>query len=130
MNVVVPYHLGGPFPRCQEFRTGLERSGSSETLALASRRQGCVGVEVTQPFIGSDPVYCSSTPAGTAATTEHFGPYDRLGEAHEAICRWCADQGLVLAGPSWEVYGHWTNDPEQLKTAVYYLLRGVGGPAG
>ncbi len=29
----------------------------------------------------------------------------------------------MLAGPSWEVYGHWHEDPAQLKTDIYYLLR-------
>ncbi len=82
-----------------------------------------VGVEVTQPFAGNGRVVCSSTPAGTVATAAHFGPYDRLGGAHAAILGWCAEKGHVLAGPSWEVYGHWDDDPAKLRTDVYYLLR-------
>jgi hypothetical protein len=31
-----------------------------------------------------------------------------------------------LAGPNWEIYGHWQNewnkDPSQIRTDVYYLL--------
>jgi effector-binding domain-containing protein len=64
------------------------------------------------------------------ATTTHFGPYGGLHAAHEAICRWCADQGHKLAGPSWEVYGHWTDecnrDPSKIRTDIYYLLAADG----
>lgn len=86
------------------------------------------GVEVAQPFAGDDRVYCSTTPAGTVATTAHMGPYDRLSEAHTAILAWCADHGHALAGPCWELYGHWNDDPSQLRTDVYYLLQAQREP--
>jgi effector-binding domain-containing protein len=89
-----------------------------------------VGVEVSQPFTGNERVFCSSTPAGTVATTVHRGPYNRLGEAHAAIHKWCADQGQTLAGPNWEVYGHWDDDPSKLRTDVFYLLKAGDEPAG
>jgi effector-binding domain-containing protein len=82
-----------------------------------------VGVEVDRAFTGDGNVICSATPAGTVATTAHLGGYDRLGEAHDAIVKWCASQGHALAGPNWEVYGHWTDDPSQLRTDVFYLLK-------
>jgi effector-binding domain-containing protein len=81
------------------------------------------GVEVDQPFAGNERVVCSSTPAGIVATTVHLGPYDRLGEANAAIHQWCAEHGRTLAGPSWEVYGHWTDDVSKLRTDVFYLLQ-------
>jgi len=28
----------------------------------------------------------------------------------------------IFAGPNWEIYGHWTDDPAQLRTDVFYLL--------
>ena len=80
-------------------------------------------MEVGRSFAGNGRVMPSSTPAGTVATTTHLGPYDRLGEAHAAILTVCKERGLALAGPSWEVYGHWTDDVAQLRTDVYYLLR-------
>jgi effector-binding domain-containing protein len=64
------------------------------------------------------------------ATTAHLGPYDRLHEAHEAILQWCSDHGHAMAGPAWEVYGHWNDDPSQLCTDVYYLLQVAGESAG
>ena len=81
------------------------------------------GVEVTQPFVGNERVVCSATPAGLVATVAHLGPYHLLGAAHNAITNYCAEHGLTLAGPSWEVYGHWTDDPSQLRTDVFYLLQ-------
>jgi len=88
------------------------------------------GVEVFQPFSGDGQVVCSSTPAGMVATTAHLGPYDRLGEAHAAILKWCSDRGHALVGLNWEVYGHWSDDPSQLRTDVFYLLQDAGEPGG
>ena len=64
----------------------------------------------------------------------HFGPYNRLGEAHQAIRDWCANHGYSLAGPNWEIYGHWLDawnaDPGQIRTDVFYLLSPGGPSAG
>jgi effector-binding domain-containing protein len=64
----------------------------------------------------------SSTPAGTVATTAYFGPYDRMSSAHDAILRWARENGREFAGPSWEVYDHWSDDPAKLRTDIFYLL--------
>ena len=89
-----------------------------------------VGVEVATPFPGHGEVVGSATPPGPVVTTTHFGPYRRLHEAHEAICRWCGSNGYTLAGPNWEVYGHWEDDwksdPAKIRTDVYYLLAADG----
>jgi effector-binding domain-containing protein len=82
-----------------------------------------VGVEVAAPFPAAGPVICSALPAGQVATTVHRGPYGQLGTAHAAVRAWCAARGLPLAGPRWEVYGDWREDPAELETAVSYLIR-------
>ena len=82
-----------------------------------------IGVEVAGPFTGDGDVVCSATPAGLVVTTVHLGPYDRLGEAHDAIFEWCQHNHHELAGPNWEIYGHWTDDPARLQTDVFYLLK-------
>jgi effector-binding domain-containing protein len=64
----------------------------------------------------------SSTPAGQTATTVYLGPYDQMRSAHEEIHRYVRENGHKLAGPSWEVYGHWSDDPAKLRTDIYYLL--------
>jgi hypothetical protein len=85
-----------------------------------------VGVELHGPFAEQGEVVRSATPAGTVASTTHFGPYGGLGAGHEAIRRWCQENGRPLAGPSWEIYGHWqpewNADPSLIRTDVCYLL--------
>ena len=80
------------------------------------------GVIVKQPFTGNGVVNCSYTPAGEAATVAYFGPYNQLSEAHTAILARCQAENRALAGPSWEIYGHWSDDPATLRTDVFYLL--------
>jgi len=93
-----------------------------------------VGVELEAPFAGHGEVVGSATPAGPVATTTHVGPYGLLHEAHEAIRRWCASSGHALAGPNWEVYGHWRDewnrDPSGITTDVFYLLASPGNAEG
>src|SRR6266478_1197276 len=52
-----------------------------------------VGVELDAPFAGYGEVVGSALPAGLVATTTHYGPYGLLHEAHEAIRRWCGNNG-------------------------------------
>jgi effector-binding domain-containing protein len=92
-----------------------------------------VGVEVGAD-VGADraggEVTLSGTPAGTVATTTHVGPYTGLPGAHEAVRQWCKAGQHRLAGPNWEVYGHWSDDPAKLRTDVFYLLRADAMPPG
>jgi effector-binding domain-containing protein len=82
-----------------------------------------VGVELTQPCPLTGRVVASSLPTGTVAKTVHWGPYDGLGAAHDAVIRWCRAGGRQRAGPRWEVYGPHRHDPAEVWTEVYYLLR-------
>src|SRR5262249_28305278 len=90
-----------------------------------------VGVELDAPFAGHGDVLGLASPAGAVATAVHFGPYNRLHEAHRAIHEWCANHGYTLAGPSWEIYGHWVDewntDPGKIRTDVFYLVKPDGG---
>jgi effector-binding domain-containing protein len=85
-----------------------------------------VGVELSGPFTEHGVVISSATPAGPVAFTTHLGPYGSLGAAHDAIRRWCHENNRHLAGPSWEIYGHWQDawntDSSRIRTDVYYLL--------
>ncbi len=80
------------------------------------------GVGVKVPFRGHDPLIATQTPAGTAAHVTHWGDYSRLGDAHNAVLAWRTEQGKTLAGPRWEVYGHWSDDPAKVRTDIYWLL--------
>jgi effector-binding domain-containing protein len=85
-----------------------------------------IGVELAAPFAGVGEVVASSLPAGEVATVAHFGPYQQLGRAHDAVQQWCrANQRQTVC--NWELYGHWeeawNQDPSQIRTDVYYLLK-------
>jgi effector-binding domain-containing protein len=85
-----------------------------------------VGVELHGPFAEEGEVVRSATPAGPVACTTHLGPYSGLGAAHDAVRQWCLANNRQLAGPNWEIYGHWQSEwntnPSQIRTDVYYLL--------
>jgi effector-binding domain-containing protein len=81
-----------------------------------------IGADVLAPFEGSDGVFCSATPSGRVATIRHIGPYARLAEAHSALLAWCEENRHRRTGVSWEVYGHWNDDPAKLETDVFYQL--------
>jgi effector-binding domain-containing protein len=87
-----------------------------------------VGVELEGPFIERDEVVRSATPAGAVAWTTHLGPYHGLGAAHDAVRQWCEANQHTLAGPSWEIYGHWlpewNAEPSRIRTDVFYLVSG------
>jgi hypothetical protein len=80
------------------------------------------GVGVTAPFAAVGAVEPTPLPVGEVATTIHWGNYARLGAAHDAVIAWCDAHGCRRAGPSWEIYGHWTEDETRLRTDVFYLL--------
>jgi effector-binding domain-containing protein len=80
------------------------------------------GVEVVREFAPSGDVKPVKTPAGEVAAATHIGPYDRLGQTHDAIHAWAAAGHRSFAGTSWEIYGDWSDDPSKLETTVMYLL--------
>jgi len=108
-------------------RREVRSHGRNVAVYLNDRIDLEVGVEVGPDAAPSDDVALSATPAGVVATTTHLGPYDRLRQAHPVVRPWCDAHELRLAGPNWEVYGHWTDDPEQLRTDVFYLLAADSG---
>ena len=86
-----------------------------------------VGVELLGAFADEGDVVRSATPSGLVASATHFGPYGGLRSAHDAVHEWCTSHHQQLAGPSWEIYGHWLDewnaDPSRIRTDVFYLLR-------
>lgn len=80
------------------------------------------GVGAIESFAPVGAVVHSATPSGVVATTTHWGDYARLGAAYDAVKAWCRSQGRSIAGPRWEVYGHWSDDPAKRRTDIFYLL--------
>lgn len=91
------------------------------------------GVELPTTFAEAEGIVRSATPPGLTAFVAHVGPYEHLG-AHAAIRDWCSIQGHRLAGPNWEIYGHWqsewNNDPSRIRTDIFYQVTPVAGSAG
>ena len=61
-------------------------------------------------------------PACDVATTIHDGPYDRLGDAYEALAAWVAEHHAQVTGAMWEVYLTDPNrepDPAKYRTRVF-----------
>jgi effector-binding domain-containing protein len=106
---------------------GRPKPGRHIALYLDAQGSIEVGAEVSELFVGNDRVHCSQLPSGRVATTVHFGPYQRLSEAHAKIRQWCAEHGHRLTGVSWEIYEHWDEswsaNPSKIRTDVFYLLQ-------
>jgi len=104
---------------------GLRRPGRHVALYLGDGFVE-VGAEVWEPFSGNERIHCSQLPGGVVATTVHFGPYGRLGDAHGAIREWCTRHGHQFSGTCWEIYGHWeeswNTDSSKIRTDLFHLL--------
>ena len=120
LPVVVPSSCGYVWDFVRS--TGIQGAGRHVALYLNDRIDLEVGVEVTAPAAVSGDLAMSATPAGWVITTTHHGPYSGLHDAHAAIREWSRQHARRLAGPNWEVYGHWHDDPNQLRTDVFYAL--------
>lgn len=106
-------------------KAGISRTGKNIVLYddHSDEMEIEVGVEVSDLIEASELVVSSVLPSGAVAKTLHTGSYSDLHKAHRAIQDWCEDNDRKLAGPNWEIYGHWSDDESQLETDVYYLLR-------
>ena len=116
--------LDGPwaFVRAQ---SGLWTTGHNVAIYREMANGGSieVGIQVDRPFEETELVVCSSTPGGTVARTVHYGPYDQLGPAHDAVQSWCRTHGYEMTLPFWEIYGDWYDDLTKVRTDVLYLLK-------
>lgn len=82
-----------------------------------------VGVLVSGAFEPDGRVIASELPGGEVASARHYGDYAHLGATHDGVRAQVAAHGRELAGPRWEIYGHWREDPSKLETDVFWLLR-------
>jgi effector-binding domain-containing protein len=109
-----------PVLRAQSAATGhnvvIYDGGTGQDLRIQA------GVEVTGGFTESGTVRRHTTPDGEAAAVTHVGPYSEMGRGYAALEQWLGANGRRAAGPSWEVYGDWAEDPAELRTDIYVLL--------
>jgi effector-binding domain-containing protein len=106
--------VGPPFARYHRV------DGSPERFEVEA------GFPVATEVAGDGDIAPSSLPGGTHASTVHVGPYERLGEAYEALERWVAEHGGEPAGDPWEIYESDPNeqpDPATWRTVVIQPYR-------
>jgi effector-binding domain-containing protein len=108
-------------------KAGHVRQNGQNVMVYRSREDGRVdiecGIETEQSFDPVGEVRYRETPAGLAVTTAHIGPYSELGTSHQAVVEWSRTNGHQLTGTRWEIYGDWHEDPTQLRTDIFYLVR-------
>jgi AraC family transcriptional regulator len=116
--------LAEMFPRVlqEAQRTGAAVVGPPFARYLEMGRDAWT-IEAGFPVMGPSD---ETLPGGPMAMTMHEGPYDKLPEAHAAIGKWIAAEGLVAAGAAWESYvtdpgDH--PDPKDWKTEVYVPVK-------
>ncbi len=94
--------------------------GQSKTMDLQA------GFFIANAIEDSGEITCGELPAGDVAVALHRGPYEQLGQAHEAVAKWVSEQNRESSCPCWESY---INDPGEVKdpalfeTEIYYPLK-------
>ena len=81
------------------------------------------GIETRARFEPIGEVVYRETPSGLAVTTAHLGSYEQLGRSYRAAKEWSRQNGYRLKGTVWEVYGDWDDDPANLRTDIFLLVR-------
>jgi hypothetical protein len=106
-----------------EVRAGrLPPHGRSVCLYDGPPPQVASGVQVEAAFVDLPEVRCAELPGGPVLRAVHAGPYERMHETYRALEQRAAELGCRFVGVSWEIYGHWSDDPAELKTEIYQLL--------
>lgn len=81
------------------------------------------GIAVASGTSGSDETQVGEWLGGKAAVTIHGGPYDGLGDAHEAMDVWVHENGMQPSDPPTEIYltdpGE-VPDPKDWKTQIIW----------
>ena len=94
-------------------------------LAMTDRFRIEAGMPVAEPVAGEGEIECRQLPGGRAATTLFVGPYDRVGEAWDAIYAWCDARGIERRYGGWDVYENdpaEAGDPSGYRTRLYLPL--------
>lgn len=71
------------------------------------------------------PLIRATTPGGRAAHLRYVGPYSGIPGAVQQLFAECAEQGLEVVEPMWEVYGDHDDDESKLVTDLYVSLKAI-----
>lgn len=80
------------------------------------------GAEAPRAFQPVGEIVLSATPSGRAVTVAHFGDYRRLGASHDLAKAWGSEHGHTLQPVCWEIYDHWRDNPDTVRTDVFHLI--------
>ncbi|MGE0623942.1 MAG: GyrI-like domain-containing protein [Pseudomonadales bacterium] len=121
--------LAGILPMVHAFA---ESHGASITgmpflryLAMTDRFTIEAGMPVAETIDSEGEVQCRELPGGRAATTVFLGPYDRVGDAWDALYGWCDERGIERRFGGWDVYENdptGIDDPKDYRTRLYLPL--------
>lgn len=116
--------LGEMFPAAFQYamQHGLELAGPP-TARYSDMSPGGMTLEAGMPLAATvqpegDDLICSELAGGATAVTVHKGPYDTIHEAHTAMEKWFAEQGLAPGGPPVEMY---VTDPGEVPDPAEWL---------
>ncbi|MCM4084370.1 GyrI-like domain-containing protein [Paractinoplanes hotanensis] len=117
----VPAWMAGVYEQVNRYLTDRGIRTDGPPFARYTFHGGAVDVEagfpVLEPIRDGGRVVSSRLPGGTAAVTTHYGRYEDLALAYQAIADWMKERGVESAGPHWEVY--YTNPAAQPDPATW-----------
>jgi effector-binding domain-containing protein len=121
----MPTVIGSAFAEIYGYLADLEVEPAGEPAVLYHSFGPEFDTEIVVPVAREIPVtgrlVADVLPAATVAQTIHVGPYEKLGEAYEALRKWMEHQGFAPAGPVREHYETGVADglpPEQYRTRI------------
>lgn len=83
-----------------------------------------IGFPVTRTLPPKDDIVPSEIPAGKQISCIYKGPYSEMEAVYEALNQYAAEQGLTLAGTSYEFYFNGPETPEEeLLTKIMLPVR-------
>ena len=82
-----------------------------------------IGFPVSRPLPDRGELKCGALPVGKIATTLHFGPYDSIAPAYEALTQFVQASGYPPTGVAYEIYfSDPSTPPEQIQTQIVFPL--------
>jgi hypothetical protein len=107
-------------------RSGQIQKPGRNVMVYRHRPDGLVdiecGAEMPPAFAPVGELTASTTPAGRAVTVAHVGDYRRLGGSHAALTAWARESGYVPRPVCWEIYDHWRDNPDTVRTDLFHLI--------
>jgi effector-binding domain-containing protein len=85
-----------------------------------------VGIPLASPIKGEGVIKAVQSPGGKAVRATHWGAYEKIGPAHEALQQYIDVLDLELIGTPWESYiTNPTQEPDTARweTIVYYPIK-------